>query len=101
MTSDVLTRSRPQRRFTPSLVAGRRLRQATATADLLDHIVDRDLELVRALPPHQRSRPADKLAALVLLAQAYRHYAAGWISRRELQRRSRAIFTQLTDLVDA
>ncbi len=88
MTTTTLTRSRPQRR----LVVGRSVRQAAATAELLDRIVDRDLELVRALPIQHRARPAEKLAALVLLAQAYRHYSVGWIGRRELRRRSRAIF---------
>jgi hypothetical protein len=102
MTVQVLTRSRPQRRFTSvlaRLLLARSLRQAAATAELLDRIVDRDLVLVRALPVHQRGRPVEKLAALVMLAQAYRHYAAGWISRRELRRRSRATFDQLTAFI--
>jgi hypothetical protein len=102
MTTRVLTRTRPPRRLAPALarlVLGRSLRQAAATADLLDRIVDRDLALVRALPVHQRTRPVEKLAALVMLAQAYRHYAAGWITRRELRRRSRATFDQLTAFI--
>jgi len=99
MKTEVLTRGRSQRRP----VVGRLSRRsaATATAELLDRIVDRDLELVRALPVYQRTRPAEKLAAMVLLAQAYRHYAAGWIGRRELRTRSRAIFDDLTNLIDA
>jgi len=78
------------------LLMVRSLRQAAATADLLDRIVDRELELIRALPVHRRDRPAEKLAALVMLARAYRHYASGWIGRRELRRRSRATFDELT-----
>ena len=101
MTSQALTRS-PHRRFTLTLIrwlVARSVGQAAATADLLDRIVDRDLELIEALPVPQRARPVEKLAALVMLAQAYRHYAAGWISRRELRRRSRAIFDELTALI--
>lgn len=71
-------------------------RQAAATADLLDRIVDRDLVLVRALPAHERARPVEKLAALVMLAQAYRHYAMGWIGRGELRRHSRTTLERLT-----
>jgi hypothetical protein len=71
------------------------------TADLLDRIVDRDLALVRALPEDSRARHADRLAAIVMLAQAYRHHAAGWIGRRELRRRSRRIVTDLAELVAA
>jgi len=77
----------------------RSLRQAAATAELLDRIVDRDLALVRALPVHQRGRPVEKLAALVMLAQAYRHYGNGWISRRELRRRSRVTFDELSAFI--
>jgi hypothetical protein len=99
MSGQVLARSKAPRRFAPvllRLVMSRSLRQAAATAQLLDRIVDRDLELVRALPVHERARPVEKLVALVMLAQAYRYYAAGWIGRRELRRRSRATFDQLT-----
>lgn len=70
-------------------------RRSADTAALLHRIVDRDLALVRALPEHLRARPAHRLANLVLLAQAYRHHAAGWIGRRELRRRSRAILDEL------
>jgi hypothetical protein len=101
MTSQVLT-PRPQRRIPLIMIrrlAGRSVRRATATAELLDRIVDRDLELVASLPVPQRARPVEKLAALVMLAQAYRHYANGWITRRELRRRRRAIFDELTILI--
>lgn len=100
MAGRMLTLSAP-RRLTPALVrlvSARSLRQAAATAELLDRIVDRDLELIRALPVHDRARPVEKLAALVMLAQAYRHYATGWIGRRELRRRSRRTFDELTAL---
>lgn len=105
MNVPVLTGSRPSRRAVPvqlltRLLMARSLRQAAATAELLDRIVDRDLVLVRALPVHQRGRPVEKLAALVMLAQAYRHYAGGWIGRRELRRRSRATFAELNAYVE-
>lgn len=64
--------------------------QAARAAEALTRIVDRDLELVRAMPAHRRHRQTDRLAAIVLLAQAYRHFANGWIGRRELRRRLRA-----------
>jgi len=104
MRGQVLTRNRPSRRPTPvqlliRLVMARSLRQAAATAVLLDRIVDRDLAMVRALPVHHRARPVEKLAELVMLAQAYRYYATGWIGRRELRRRSRATFDRLTTFI--
>jgi hypothetical protein len=100
MNGPTLARARPPHRITPvlalaNLVRSRSHRRAAATAELLDRIVDRDVALVRALPVHRRHRPVEKLAALVMLAQAYRHYANGWISRAELRRRSRATFDML------
>lgn len=74
-------------------------RRAARTADLLDRIVDRDVRLVRDLPVHLRSRHVDKLAAMVMLAQAYRHYANGWITRRELRRRSHVTFGVLAQFI--
>lgn len=50
-------------------------------------MVDSQLVLVSRLPERSRPRAAEFLAELVTLSQAYRHYAAGWISRRELDRR--------------
>ncbi|HEY0638772.1 MAG TPA: hypothetical protein VGD67_14075 [Pseudonocardiaceae bacterium] len=100
MTVQLLTRSRPAGRLRTRLLHPGALRRAAATADLLDRIVDHELELVRRLPVHRRGRPVEKLAALVMLAQAYRHHAAGWIGRRELRRRSRAIFDRLAEFTD-
>lgn len=74
-------------------------RRAAHTADLLDRIVDRDVQLVRDLPVHLRNRHVDKLAAMVMLAQAYRHYANGWITRPELRRRSHATFQVLAAFI--
>jgi hypothetical protein len=54
---------------------------------VLDEVVANQLALVSGLPEDGRRRAADFLAELVMLAQAYRHYAAGWIGRRELERR--------------
>ncbi|HEY3262528.1 MAG TPA: hypothetical protein VGJ95_20045 [Pseudonocardiaceae bacterium] len=104
MSGQVLVRSRPPRRPTPvqllmRLVMARSLRQAATTAKLLDRLVDRDLALLRGLPVHERARPVEKLAELVMLAQAYRHYANGWIGRRELRRRSRATFDRLAAFI--
>jgi hypothetical protein len=59
------------------------------SARLLDEVVDSQLPLLAALSERQRRRSADYLAELVTLAQAYRHYAGGWIDRRELERRGR------------
>lgn len=104
MSGPALTRSRPLRRRAPvpvlvRFVMARSVRKAATTAQLLERIVDRELELVRALPVHQRARPVEKLAAMVMLAQAYRHYANGWIGRAELRRRSRATFDELATFI--
>ena len=98
-TTDQLSRRPTLVQLLIRLATARSVRRAAATAALLDRIVDRDLVLLRALPIHQRARPVEKLAALVMLAQTYRHYAAGWIGRAELRRRSRVTFDQLTALV--
>ena len=66
---------------------GRRARRALDSARVLDEVVANQLALVSRLPEDGRRRAADFLAELVMLAQAYRHYAAGWIGRRELERR--------------
>lgn len=65
----------------------RRARRALDSARVLDEVVAKQLALVSRLPEDGRRRAADFLAELVMLAQAYRHFAAGWISRRELERR--------------
>lgn len=73
----------------------RRTRTARWDADFLDGLVDTELEFVRRLPVHLRTRPAEVLAVLVLLAQDHRHYAQGWISRREMRRRARVALDDL------
>lgn len=75
---------------------GWRARSALRSARILDEIVAVQLPLVSRLPEDSRRRVADYLAELVLLAQAYRHYAAGWISRRELERRGLSTMDQLS-----
>lgn len=57
------------------------------SARVLDEVVANQLSLVSRLSEEGRRRAADFLAELVMLATAYRHYAEGWISRRELERR--------------
>jgi len=73
----------------------RRTRSARRGTDVLDELVDTELEFIRRLPAHLRTRPAEVLAVLVLLAQDHRHYAQGWISRRELRRRARVALDDL------
>ncbi|WP_253671418.1 hypothetical protein [Streptoalloteichus tenebrarius] len=77
---------------------GWRARRAIRAATLLDRVVDSQLPLVTGLPEASRRHSADYLAELVMLAQAYRHYAAGWIDRRELDRRGRAAVARLDQL---
>ncbi|MDQ3405982.1 MAG: hypothetical protein M3548_21745 [Actinomycetota bacterium] len=62
---------------------------ALKSARILDEIVAGQLAIVARLSEGRRSLAADHLAELVMLAQTYRHYARGWISRRELDRRGR------------
>jgi hypothetical protein len=52
---------------------------------MLDAVVDSHLPFVVRLPEVSRLRAAEFLAELVALAQSYRYYASGWISRRELE----------------
>lgn len=90
----------------PDLAAARRpllgrwwrTRLARDTADVLDRLVDAELEFLRRLPVHLRSRPAEALAVLVILAQDHRCYALGWLSRRELARRSERALSDLDAL---
>ena len=67
--------------------ASRRAQRALASARMLDQMVADHLPLMSRLPDASRHRAADFLAELVMLSQAYRHHAAGWITRRELERR--------------
>jgi hypothetical protein len=69
-------------------VTGWRARRALRAAATLDEVVDSQLPLLAGLPERSRRRSANYLAELVMLAQSYRHYAAGWIDRRELDSRS-------------
>jgi hypothetical protein len=64
---------------------------------MLDEVVDSQLALLAGLPERSRRRSANYLAELVMLAQAYRHYAAGWLDRRELDRRSKLAMGKLDD----
>ncbi|HEU5473173.1 MAG TPA: hypothetical protein VFV67_21220 [Actinophytocola sp.] len=66
---------------------GRRVRRALESARVIDQVVNNQLALVPRLTEEGRRRAAEYLAELVMLAQAYRHFAAGWITRRELERR--------------
>ncbi|WP_189058200.1 hypothetical protein [Longimycelium tulufanense] len=75
-----------------------RARRALRAAQLLDRVVDSQLPVVAALPETTRWHSADYLAELVMLAQAYRHYAAGWIDRRTLDERARATVARLDQL---
>lgn len=75
-----------------------RARKALHAAAMLDQIVDDQLPLLAALPEASRRRSAGYLAELVMLAQHYRHYAAGWIDRPELERRSHRAVRRLDNL---
>jgi hypothetical protein len=73
----------------------RRGRTARLEADFLDRLVNAELEFVRRLPVHLRSKPAEALAVLVMLAQDHRYYAQGWISRRTLRARAERAIIEL------
>ncbi|MBC6449257.1 hypothetical protein GPZ80_19005 [Actinokineospora sp. HBU206404] len=77
---------------------GRGAQRALAAARALDDVVSDQLPVVAALPEDLRARAADYLAELVMLAQAYRHYAQGWISRNELALRGRATTDRLAGM---
>ena len=79
-------------------LAGWRGRRALRAARLLDQVVDRQLPLLAGLSERGRRRSADYLAELVMLAQAYRHYAQGWIDHRELEHRGQATMRRLYEL---
>jgi hypothetical protein len=75
----------------------RSARRALDSARVLDKVVENQLPLVARLPEGgSRVRAADFLAELVLLSQAYRHHAAGWITRRELERRGHLAMQRLS-----
>ncbi|MDA3629038.1 hypothetical protein OU415_26630 [Saccharopolyspora sp. WRP15-2] len=71
--------------------------RALRSAQVLDDVVDSQAASLSLLPPDLRRRQADHLAELALLAQDYRHYAKGWITRRELERRGRAALLRLEE----
>jgi hypothetical protein len=77
---------------------GRGAQRALAAARALDDVVSDQLAVVSRLPQGARARGADYLAELVMLAQSYRHYARGWISKRELERRGRATTAHLAEM---
>lgn len=72
-----------------------RARRALETARVIEDVVERQLRLLPLLPERSRPRAADHLAELVLLAGDYRHYARGWIDKRELVRRGRETVDRL------
>lgn len=74
--------------FSTKSKARLRGRKALRAAEMLDEVVDSQLPLVTELSETSRRRSADYLSELVMLAQDYRHYAAGWIDHEELQRRA-------------
>lgn len=75
----------------------RSARRALDSARVLDQVVENQLPLVARLPEGgSRVRAADFLAELVLLSQAYRHHAAGWITRRELERKGLSTMQRLS-----
>lgn len=76
----------------------RRAKQALESARVLDEVVAAQLRLVSKLDDAARRRAADYLAELVLLAQAHRHFAAGWIGRRELDERGERAMRTLAEL---
>jgi hypothetical protein len=77
---------------------GWRARRALRSAKIIDDIVEAQLPLIPRLPEESRRRASDYLAELVLLAQSYRYFAAGWIGRRELERRGLATMERLAAL---
>lgn len=77
------------------LVRGLRARRALRAARMLNEVVDTQLPLLAGLPESSRRRSANYLAELVMLAQDYRHYANGWLDRRELDLRCRAAMRRL------
>lgn len=70
-------------------------RRARSAAQLLDDVVDAQLESLPQMSPNARRRSAEHLAQLVMLAQDYRYFAAGWISDRELRSRANATLTRI------
>lgn len=78
-------------------VSGRR-RRALRSAQMLDDVVDAQAGSLPELPEDVRRSGADHLAELALLAQAYRAYAAGRLSRRELRCRGWSAVARLESI---
>jgi len=76
---------------------GWRAHKALRAASMLDEVVDSQLPLLAGLPESGRRRSAAYLAELVMLAQAYRHFAAGWLDRKDLERRSELAMRRLSN----
>ncbi|MBO0839474.1 MAG: hypothetical protein J2O49_01450 [Sciscionella sp.] len=72
-----------------------RANRARSAAQTLDELVDAQLPLLAGLSEASRRRAADHLADLVMLGQAYRQYAAGWINRAELNERGNGVIARL------
>jgi hypothetical protein len=102
MTTALTGRQGCTGRLTPLLARGfgPTREQAAGVAMALDLIVDRDLELISAMPQHRSGqlaqRHSSRLAAIVMLAQAYRHFSRGWIGRSQLRCRCRAALDDVT-----
>lgn len=77
---------------------GWRGRRALRSAQLLDDVVNAQVRLIPNLSPGARESSAEYLAELVMLGQAYRHYAVGWISKCELERRGHETLHRLESL---
>ena len=58
-----------------------RRRRALRSARMLDEMVDAQVATVPLLPEDVRPRAVEQLAQLVLLAQVYRRFSAGWIAQ--------------------
>ncbi len=72
-----------------------RRRRALRSARMLDEMVDAQVAAIPLLAEDLRARTVEQLAQLVSLAQVYRHFAAGWITRPTFDRRCREIGARL------
>lgn len=62
-------------------------RRARSAADFIDALVDSELELLAMLPVHRRTKPAEVLTVLVILANSYRAFGRNEIDKVELRSR--------------
>lgn len=65
---------------------------------MLDQVVAAHTRLMPRLSAQDRSATTDYLVELIELAQVYRNYARGWISRRDLERQADVRSRRLDDL---